>query len=68
MLPGQYLSVNDKFEEVPLTNEWRDKLELRGGMRQVAVLMIESIEYTDGSTYSGKPLFEALASYFEDSV
>ncbi|HEX8144447.1 MAG TPA: hypothetical protein VF553_17740 [Pyrinomonadaceae bacterium] len=68
LLPGQYLSVNDRFEEVPLTNEWRDKLELRGGMRQVAVLMIESIEYTDGSTYSGKLLSEALASYFENSV
>lgn len=68
LLPGQYLSMNDKFEEVPLTDEWRNKLELRGGMRQVAVLMIESIEYTDGSTYSGKPLSEALASYFENSV
>jgi hypothetical protein len=68
LLPGQTYSQfegSHKPEIVPLTDELRDKLNLRGPMQAVVVLMITRVEFADGAVYDAKPTYEALQTHFE---
>lgn len=68
VLPGQRLPSNDDVTEiVPLTETLRDKLGWRGEMKATAVMLIESIEFADGTTYDAKPLSDALQKFFEET-
>lgn len=69
VMPGQQLpEVGESEQIIPLTNELRDRLNIRGPLRGVAVLMIESIEFADGSRYNGRPISEALEAHFNDTA
>lgn len=55
-----------KEEIIPLTDELREKLNLKGSMRSVVVLMVTNIEYTDGTKYSDETTYIALQDFFDD--
>lgn len=67
IMPGQTVSCNEgsKAEIIPLTNELRDKLKLRGPMKAIVVVMIESIKFSDGSSYTDEVTSKALLTYLE---
>ena len=68
LLPGQVIPSNEKDYQsqiVPLTDALRNKLELRGPMKEVVVLMVEQVKFADGSTYTDESTSKALISYFE---
>jgi hypothetical protein len=48
---------------VPLTDELRDKFQVRGPMQAVVVLMVVRIEFADGTTYSADSTLKALQGY-----
>src|SRR6266542_6948631 len=67
--PGELIPIREddrKIEIVPLTDEIRDKLRLRGPLRAVVVLMIEQVRFSDGSVYSDERTSKALKSYFQE--
>lgn len=68
IMPGQMLACNEdsKEEIMPLTDDLRDKLKLRGSMKAVIVLMVESIKFADGSSYGDEATSTALRAYFQD--
>ncbi len=55
----------DDVEIVPLSDELRNKLQLKGSMRSVLVLMVIRVEYADGSVYDAEPTYKALQKYTE---
>ena len=57
---------NSKTETVPLTDEIRDQMKLRGPLRAVVVLLVEQIKFSDGSVYSDEATSKALQSYFQN--
>src|SRR5215472_6853462 len=68
VLPGAIApqpSEAREVEFVPLTDDLRDKLKLRGPMTAVSVFMVLRVEFEDGSAYSDEPAFAALQEYFE---
>ena len=65
IMPGETVNgANDEI--VPLTDELRDKLQLRGPMKAVVVLMVESVKFADGSVYNNQAVSRALLAYFLD--
>ncbi len=68
VLPGEKApqpGEGREVEIVPLTDDLRDKLKLRGPMTAVSVFMVLRVEFEDGSAYSDEPAFAALQQYFE---
>jgi hypothetical protein len=66
VMPGQLVPEGeeaDKYEIIPLTEELRDKLKLRGPMRGVAILMVVKVTFADGTTYNAEPTLKALRAY-----
>lgn len=63
--PGQLVPFNRAggCELVPLTEELRDKRQLRGPMRAVSILTVTKVTFADGSVYDATPLFRALRQY-----
>ena len=51
---------------LPLTAELRKRLKLGLPMKMVVILMVEKIEFSDGSTFSAETTLNALKKYFED--
>jgi hypothetical protein len=69
LLPGQTYTQFEgrhKPEIVPLTDELRDKLKLRGPMQAVIVLMITKVVFEDGTVYDANPTYEALQAHFRE--
>ena len=65
IMPGETVNgANDEI--VPLTDELRDKLQLRGPMKAVVVLIVESVKFADGSVYNNEAVSRALLAYFLD--
>lgn len=56
------------YEIVPLTDDLRDNLGLRGDMQSVTVLIIESVKFDDGSSYNGEVTSKSLIQFFEKRV
>ena len=67
LLPGQTSSPDGggEAEVVELTEKLRNELDLRGGMKTVMVFMVVRVEYTDGSTYNNRSVYEALKTYLD---
>lgn len=65
LMPGEKAEGTDDVEIVSLSNELRDKLNLKGPMRSILVLMVVRVEFADGSTYSAESTYEALKKYTE---
>jgi hypothetical protein len=68
VLPGEIAPQPGEVREVeivPLTEDLRDKLKLRGPMTAVSVFIILRVEFEDGSVYSDERAFAALQEYFE---
>jgi hypothetical protein len=67
IMPGQVAPPLGKGEEgkiVPLTEELRDKLKLRGPMKGIMALTVVRVEYADGTVFEDKG-YEAQREYFE---
>lgn len=65
IMPGQVDSLpGEEGELVPLTEELRDKLKLRGPMKGIMALTVVRVEYADGSAFEEKA-YEAQKEYFE---
>ena len=67
VLPGELVTTREddpKIEIVPLTDEIRDKMKLRGPLHGVVVLMVEQVRFSDGSGYTDERTSKALQSYF----
>ena len=67
IMPGEVVPCDedDPDEIIPLTEQLRDKLKLRGSMMAVAVLMVESVRFADGTTFSDEATSKALVTFFE---
>ena len=67
ILPGQRAAESEyRYEIVPLTEELRDRLGLRGPMQGLKIFMVTRVELTDGSVYNGQPAHRAMEEFFED--
>lgn len=53
-------------EVIPLTDELRDKLNLKGSMKSIVVLMIVSVEFADGTKFDDEKAFNAMTSFIQD--
>lgn len=64
LLPGD-VSVpdGDKIEVVGLSKELKQQLNLDGDMQAVVVFVVLRVEFADGSTYDGEPLYRALKAH-----
>lgn len=68
IMPGQTADANCQNEIISVTDELRDKFKLRGPMKAVVVLVVESIKFADGTVYTGEPVSRAIQSYFDSLV
>lgn len=69
VLPGQAVPLSEnesRIEVIPMTDELRDKLKLRGPMQAVAVFMVIRVKFADGTVYDDEPLFKSLQTYFDE--
>lgn len=66
LLPGD-VSVpdGDKIEVVALSKELKQQLKLDGDMQAVVVFVVLRVEFADGSTYDGEPLYRALKAHLD---
>jgi len=66
IVPGQRPGREeaDDDEIIPLTEQLRDQLKLRGPMKGVVILMVVRVEYADGSVYDAGQAFEAMQEFF----
>jgi hypothetical protein len=68
LAPGVTQSINGitvKDEVIPLTDELRNRIDLQGPLKAVVVLMVERVQFSDGSVYSAEKNSKALSRYFE---
>lgn len=65
LMPGERAEGLNDAEIVNVSDELRDKLNLKGPMRSILVIMVVRVEYADGSTYSAETTYEALQKYTE---
>lgn len=69
VMPGQAVPLSESEGHVgvvPLTDELRNKLKLRGPMQAVAVFMVVKVKFSDGSVYDDEPVFKSLQAYFDE--
>ncbi|MDQ3748174.1 MAG: hypothetical protein M3367_04030 [Acidobacteriota bacterium] len=76
VMPGQLVpKVSEKYlkckecvkdEIVPLTDELREKLKLKGEMKSIVILMVVSVEFTDGTKYNDEKTYEAMQVLMDD--
>ena len=65
LMPGQVVSEeDDDIEIVPLTDALREKLKLSGPMKAAVVLMVDQVDFADGSKYDDRKALEELRDYF----
>lgn len=65
LMPGQVPPNDSVVEIVPLTEELRDKLKLRGPTEGAFFFMVVRVEFSDGTVYSAEREYKALETYFE---
>ena len=64
--PGQITASEDRNANlVPLTAELRDKMKLGTPLKMVVILIVEEVEFADGSRFSNHETLKALQKYFE---
>lgn len=67
LAPGESITIQPPRDTVvSLTPELRRKLKLGLPMKVIVVLLVEDIEFTDGTKFSDATTLNALKRYFED--
>jgi hypothetical protein len=68
IMPGAVMAVDDDLSKsakiVPATDEILKGLKTPGDRLALAVLVVEEIKFTDGTTYEAKDVTKALRAYF----
>ena len=67
--PGATVVVepnSSEAEVIPVTKELKEKMRLGQPMKMVVVLLVTSIEFTDGTMFSGEQTFQLLKQYFAE--
>jgi hypothetical protein len=65
LMPGERAEGPDNAEIVTLSDELRDKMNLKGPMRSVLVLMVIRVDFADGEVFSAESTYKALQTYTE---
>jgi hypothetical protein len=68
LMPGQVIPFKREAENrtvIPLTEELREKLKLGPPAKSLVILMVESVEFADGTKFSDAKNFEALREHFQ---
>lgn len=65
ILPGEVVNHDCDGVVVQLTEELRQTLKLKGPMKAIVVLLIETVVFEDGSVYSAETASNALRQHFE---
>jgi hypothetical protein len=65
--PGEELHAAGPFRDqlIPLTDELRKELDLKGPMQGIFVFVMIRVEFSDGSVYDDEKVYEALKAHFE---
>lgn len=69
ILAGATVLVEPKSHEaqvIPLTKELKEKMRLGQSMKMVVILLVTSIEFTDGTRFSDEQTFQSLKQYFAE--
>ncbi len=67
LMPGESaFEASRDHEVVPLTDELRTKLNLKGPMKAILVVMVIEVKFADGTTFDARPAHEALRLYTEN--
>jgi hypothetical protein len=68
VMPGQLVPQvkNDRDKIVPLTDELREKLNLKGSMKSVVIFMVVSVEFTDGTKYTDEKTHKAMTEFINE--
>jgi hypothetical protein len=64
LMPGER-AESDDVEIVKLSDPLRDKLNLKGPMRSILVLMTVKVEFADGTVFNAEPTYKALEAFSE---
>jgi hypothetical protein len=68
--PGELVPLRQGGGEgeqiIPLTDELREKLKLKGPMQGLLVLMVRRVEFTDGTVYDDEATYKAMVAYMDD--
>ena len=66
LMPGEEIQDEDPAEIVPLTEELKEKLNLRGGRAKAFfVLMVNSVTFGDGTKYTDEKTITSVRTYLE---
>lgn len=67
LMPGEKVSEGGNILEdaKPITDEIRSRLKLKPTMKRIVFFMIIEAEFSDGSKYDAKSLFESLEKHLE---
>lgn len=73
LLPGQIAPYATRRcetcpqdEVIPLTDDLREKLKLKGEMKAILILMVISVEFADGTTFDDEKAFNAMTSFIQN--
>jgi hypothetical protein len=65
--PGQLVPWGEDSKEiVPLTDELRDKLKLKGPIQGELALMVIHVEFVDRTSYDDETVYKAMKKYMDD--
>jgi hypothetical protein len=66
-LPGQTFprEGGSKVSVIPLTDDLRRKLDLLPPMKKIVLFMVLQVEYSDGTSYDDRLLFNSLESHLK---
>jgi hypothetical protein len=66
LMPGEEIKDENPPEIVPLTEELKEKLNLRGGRpKAFTVLMVNSVTFNDGTKYTDENTTTSIRTYLE---
>jgi hypothetical protein len=66
IMPNEVMVFPDdtrSIDFVPLTDELRDKLKLRGPMKEAIIFMILNVEFADGSRYDDSAKYDKIREH-----
>ncbi len=68
IMPNEKLSPENNYiiEEVPFTEEMREKLKLKGEMQGIVFFKVGGMWFTDDTKYNAKSLSQVLDKYLKD--
>lgn len=69
LMPGETIMSNGLSGDdaiLPLTGALRERLKLHAPMKAIIVLMVEKVEFSDGSVFNDQKTSNSLLHYFEN--